>query len=494
MSSHLNLPGRRPRIASLVYNDAANDARVLKSADSLADAGAEVEIIAVARRLAGRPAGTEDRSEHVRIRRVAEFSLESLLGRAAPLLRRTTGIGTIDPTAARRSPVASGGEPGAAPAPPAAGGPLAEPAEPATTGSDAPARTAPVGLPAHLRTGIAEAAAASWGPVSLVSYWARASARMLALRPDTVHANDANTLVPALVARVLAGSGIVYDSHELWTARNVRQDRRIAPAVEALIERIGIRASDAVITVSPSIARWLQDAYRLDRTPFLVRNVPVAGPIPRREDGRLRELAGLPPETRVIAYGGAITTARGIEETLRALPGLPADVHLVMLGFGEPSYLAALHRLACSLGVQERVHVVGPVRPHEVSAALADGDVAVVHIRPIVLSYRFALPNKLFESVRAGLPVVAADLPDLSAAVAELGAGVSVDGEDPAALGAALLQVLESPETYRAAARAAAPGLTWERESEQLISAHSLALSRARRGRTARSRRCVRPR
>lgn len=476
MTSSLALPGRRPRVASFVYNDAANDARVLKSADSLAAAGADVEIIAVSRRLRGRPAGIEERGEHVRIRRVAEFSLETLLGRAAPALRRATGVGTVDPTAPRRPA-----------APPAT---LPSPTAPA---SPAPRRGAP--SPARrARALVAEAAARAWGPVSLTSYWARAAARAVALRPDTIHANDANTLVPALAASALTGAGIVYDSHELWRRRNVRPDRVLAPLVEALIETVGIRAADAVVTVSPSIAAWLRETYRLPEDPLLVRNVPVAGPLPRREDGRLRELAGLPPEARVIAYGGSITTSRGIEETLSAMPGLPADVHLVMLGYGEPGYLGSIRALADRLGVAERVHVVGPVLPHEVSSALADGDVAVVHIRPVVLSYRYALPNKLFESVRAGLPVVAADLPDLSAAVAELGVGVSVDGEDPAALGRALLEVLEHGDELRAAARAAAPSLTWEHESERLVEAHRRALSRAGRSGTARSRRSGPPR
>lgn len=465
MTSELSIAGRRPRIASFVYNDAANDARVLKSADSLAAAGADVEIIAVSRRLRDRPAGVEERSEHVRIRRVAEFSLETLLGPAAPALRRMTGVGSVDPTAAR-TPMAPAASASAVSAP---------------GRSASPPTRSPL---SRLRGLAAEAAARAWGPVSLTSYWARATARAVALRPDTLHANDANTLVPAMAASALTGAGIVYDSHELWRRRNVRQDRLLAPAVEAAIETLGIRAADAVVTVSPSIARWLQRTYRLREEPLLVRNVPVAGPLPRRADGRLRGLAGLPASARVIAYGGSITTSRGIEETLRALPSLPEDVHLVMLGYGEAGYLASLRALATELGVAGRVHVVGPVLPHEVSAALADGDVAVVHIRPVVESYRFALPNKLFESVRAGLPVVAADLPDLSATVAELGVGVSVDGEDPQALARALAQVLEHGEELRAAAHAAAPQLTWEREAEHLVAAHRRALARRLRHRS----------
>src|SRR5690625_6320759 len=64
--------------------------------------------------------------------------------------------------------------------------------------------------------------------------------------PDVVHANDANTLVPALAIRALSPTpvGIIYDSHELWRHRNVRPGRLLAPLVEHLTEAIGIRPVD----------------------------------------------------------------------------------------------------------------------------------------------------------------------------------------------------------------------------------------------------------
>src|SRR5699024_1081429 len=112
--------------------------------------------------------------------------------------------------------------------------------------------------------------------------------------------------------------------------------------------------------------------------------------------------------------------ARGIEETIAALPHLDEDVHFVLLGYGERAALDQVWAEAARHGVADRVHLVGAVAPEDVSRSLADGDVAVVHVRPICLSYRYALPNKLFESIRAGLPIAAADLPDMRQVVEEL--------------------------------------------------------------------------
>lgn len=412
------------------------------------------------------PVGTTTTDDGFTITRVQSFALDTLLGPLAPCVRRLAGFGSAQSTRPPRSTDSRATTPSSEQSTPAA------------------ARSARTPKRRSLRQRFtalgSELARQAWGPVSLTDYWIRSISHGAATRPDTVHVNDANTLVPGVIIARLVGAGLVYDSHELWLHRNVRQDRRIAPLVEKMIERWGIANADAVVTVSASIATWLQREYKLARTPYLVRNVPRGQSSPDPRKGRLRELAGLSDDTQVIAYGGGITTARGIEETISALPHLHDAVHFVMLGYGEPEYIAGLRAQARSLGVADRVHVVGPVGPDEVADALSDGDVSVVHIRPVVLSYRFALPNKLFESIRAGLPIVASDLPDIRALVTELGVGVLVPGEDPAALGSAIRSVLEDSTEFRKNAVAAAGTLTWDGEAQHLIEAHQLAF-RARK-------------
>ncbi|CED90173.1 glycosyltransferase [Actinomyces succiniciruminis] len=487
--SALRLPtfnGRGPRVAMLVYNDAHNDARVLKEAAALRAAGATVRIFAVARANSGYPEGTVPVSDGVDIVRAREFALANVSPRLAALRDRVTGK-TGAPTGAEalKTPAASGAgtEPQGTPA--LADGTAAVPASATDTAQVETARAhAPrptITTAAHAaadRAGAltADAAMRAYKTVSLGDYWLRAARAALAWMPDVVHANDGNTLAPALWIVDRCHARLVYDSHELWLHRNVRTDRPVARKVEAAVEKRGIRRADAVITVSPSIVDWLTEHYRLETPPALVRNIPAAGPLPDPGRGRLHELAGLAPTDKVIAYGGRITTSRGIEETIAALPHLPADVHLVMLGYGEPDYLAVVAREAARHGVSDRVHRVGPVAPHEVADALSDADVAVVHVRPTCLSYRFALPNKLFESIRGGLPVAAADLPDIRAVVERYGVGEVFSGEDPADLAATISHILADPDRYRAAALAACPQLTWEQETGALIGAYRRAL------------------
>lgn len=451
------------RVAVLVHNDAANDARVLKESASLRGAGYRVRIIAVERRLRGRAAGLTTLADGLDLQRVPEFALE----RIAPALTRLTRRRTSGPDTAPAPSV-----PGAPPAPGPRTSDAAEPST-ATSGSSAqPAPRAP--LPRRLAADLARRA---YRTVELGVFWWRTAAATRAFDPDIVHASDTNTLVPALAVQALARRDgrrvrIVYDAHELWRHRNVGERRVLAPLLEAITEHVGVPRADTVITVSGSIADWLRRTYRLDRTPELVRNVPVAGPFPDRSAGVLHTRAHLAPTDRVIAYGGRITTARGIEQTIAAMPHLPADVHFVLLGYGEEDYLATVRDAARDAHVADRVHLVGAVAPDAVTAALADGDVAVVHVQPVCLSYRFALPNKLFESIRAGLPVAAADLPDMRAVVEELGVGEVFAGADPEGLARALAEILAAPEPYRRRAREAAEHLTWEAEAAHLLAVY----------------------
>ncbi|OLT38917.1 hypothetical protein BJF86_09830 [Serinicoccus sp. CNJ-927] len=473
-----SVEGRAPRVALLVYNDAHADSRVIKTAESLRAAGAQVRIFAVAR--AGYPEGPGVVGDAIEVCRAREFALARQAPWLLDLARRVTGRQPPEPVP---EPPASLPKAPGTPAPtdhapddhaPDASAPATgerhTPAAPGAAPSEPPQPPLPEPLfDLWLRT---------WRTASLGLYWWDAARDAVDFDPDVVHANDGNTLAPSWWIAQRTGARLVYDAHELWRHRNVRQDRPVAPHVEALIESTVLRQAAGVITVSPSIVAWLQETYDLPETPTLVRNVPrpAVGGAPGREQGRLRALAGLGPEQQVIAYGGRITTSRGIEETLEAMTHLGEQVHLVLLGYGEVGYLAALRRRITDLGLEARVHFVGAVAPPEVSTALADADVSVVYVRPICLSYRYSLPNKLFESIHAGIPVVAADLPDTAELVRELGVGEIFSAQSPADLAATIEQVLADPTPYAAAARAAAHGLTWTAEEERLLGLYARVL------------------
>ena len=87
------------------------------------------------------------------------------------------------------------------------------------------------------------------------------------------------------------------------------------------------------------------------------------------------------------------------------------------------------------------------------------------------LNYRYCLPNKLFDYIKAGIPCVVSNLPEMAAVVKESHVGLIIPESTPAAIAAAINMLLNDSELYascKAATERAAEQYCWEREEEIL--------------------------
>jgi glycosyltransferase involved in cell wall biosynthesis len=290
--------------------------------------------------------------------------------------------------------------------------------------------------------------------------------RAASLRPDAVHAHDAAMLLPGLLAARRCGARLIYDSHELATGVPYR--RGAWPAVVATAERLGAPRADAVIAVSDGIAAKLNDRYRLRRPPTVIRNVPDLPPPGAAPVPDLRRELGI-GDAPLVIHQGAVAAGRGCQTLLRAL-GLLPGTHLLFLG-AEGTYAEHLRASAGECDVLTRTHLLGPVRPEELLSLTAQAGVGVSLLEDSCENHRLALPNKLFEYVAAGLPVVVSDLPEARRLVRERGIGWCADPSDTESVAAALRMALarqDDPGLKERLARAAAE-LSWGREKQRLL-------------------------
>lgn len=269
--------------------------------------------------------------------------------------------------------------------------------------------------------------------------------------PAVLHAHDSNALLPVLIASRMRKVPFVYDAHDLWLHRPRRQRSRLYHAVQnayyRLIERIAIPRARATLTVSPPMLRHLERRYRLSRVE-LVPNYPDHTPPDRRLELRaLPELAAAPSRAPLVLYLGGLMGGRGLEQLVRAMASVP-DAHLVLLGGGHLT--EPLLREAERSGVRARVHLVPPVPSESVVAYASSADVGVSPIVPSCLNYRYSLPNKLFQYMAAGIPVVASDFEQVREVVVGSGAGRVVDTREPEAIARAINEILADPEAARA--------------------------------------------
>ncbi len=145
---------------------------------------------------------------------------------------------------------------------------------------------------------------------------------------------------------------------------------------------------------------------------------------------------------------------------------------LVLMGYAVSNWPAVLRRLIREEGLMDRVYFFGPVAPEEVTWYAASADIGVIAIRNVSLSFYYCSPNKLFECIAAGLPVVGSNFPDMKKVIEGYNVGVTCDPDDPRDIADAIEYILSDESRYeemRKNALEAAKVFNWENESKKLL-------------------------
>jgi glycosyltransferase involved in cell wall biosynthesis len=297
---------------------------------------------------------------------------------------------------------------------------------------------------------------------------------------DVYHGHDLTGLPAAVRAQERNGGRVVYDSHEIFleSGTNATRPRWLKRFFARLERRWAARAS-GIVTVNEALAHELRSRLGA-RDVTVVHNCPPRWTPPAELADQLRPAAGIPAGTPLALYHGGFSAHRGLEQLAEAIlvPGME-DVHAAYLGYG--GMRADLDGMAADPRFGGRLHVIDAVPPDQLVEMVAGADVDVMALQPSTLNHYLSTPNKLFESLAAGVPVIASDFPDLHRIVIDNPGGPLgevCDPGDPASIAAAIRRVLDAPAPARLALRArclaaAHDRWNWEHESAALVALYS---------------------
>ncbi len=270
------------------------------------------------------------------------------------------------------------------------------------------------------------------------------------LKPDLIHVNDFHLVgVGVTAARNLRKKGVqtkvIYDAHELVEGIHHRYSSLWKSEISHFISDV-----DAVVCVSELQAKAMKTIYELEDLPTVVANAPcVTGATSLgstiKEDLNIDGI--------LLTYHGWANESRGVTTMVKALEFLPSKFHLVLMVMGVDSYLESLKDIEEEIRKRlnqksKRLHFLPYVEPNRLAHYLSSSDATLIGLLPIggiqQSNHHIAMPNKLYESIQAKVPVITSDMPALSAFVNDYRIGTVYEAGSSKGLAEAILDQMES--------------------------------------------------
>jgi glycogen synthase len=282
--------------------------------------------------------------------------------------------------------------------------------------------------------------------------------------PKLILCNDWMTLPATLEAHERCGVPFHYDTHELATSEHeMRWSWRFTfPPLIRHIEAAGIARARTTSCVSPGIAAEMTRAYRLRTAPAVIRNLPDGVPL---KPGPI----GAPVQ---VLYHGLFKPDRGLIHLARGVTDWPEGYRLVLRGHApNPAFGEHLTAITRRPAVRDRIAIEQAVPQSCVITAANRSDIGIFLPSLTTRQNRYALPNKLFEYLHAGLMVIVPAGTDMGELVEQHGVGLTIADADARRLPRLLADLSHARITaFKAAAACVARKLTWGNEAAALLS------------------------
>lgn len=300
-----------------------------------------------------------------------------------------------------------------------------------------------------------------------VFYYMKYSASMLVsllfTKADFYFASDFYTLPFCTITAKLKRKKVFYDSREIYTELPALTGRPKLKKLFKFIEGMFINRTDAIFTTGEMDSIYIEKLFNTKKT-YVLRNLPLV----RKDFKPVNYIKKykLKPGSKIILYQGIVVTGRGIDTYLQAVK---SDESLVLVILGGGEHLEHYRTETGKLGITERVIFAGKISQNELPDYTSGAFAGLSIIDNTSINNYYALPNKLFEYIMAGLPVIVSDLPQMKKIVELYGTGAVVQSGNADEL----LRVIDewkNPEVYvklKENCESASQELNWETEFEK---------------------------
>lgn len=283
---------------------------------------------------------------------------------------------------------------------------------------------------------------------------------------DVLYSNDLDTLSANFFATWFKPkSRLIYDTHELFTEVPELENRRFAKNTWLNIEKFIFPKLNNVITVNESIAKIYEAKYA--KSILVVRNVPEKY---ENQISFSKSKIGLPEDKFIlIIQGSGLNVDRGVEEAVLSMQFID-NALLVIVGSGDVIPIAK--EIVSQKRLDDKVKFFDK-RPYlEMMQLTSNANIGLSLDKPISDNYRFSLPNKLFDYIQAGIPILSSELIELKKIITKYEIGCFVKTVSPEEIAKNINFLIANPDildVYKTNCIRAAENENWELEKMKLV-------------------------
>ena len=299
-------------------------------------------------------------------------------------------------------------------------------------------------------------------------FFIKATFTILKVRPSICHGHDPSGLFVAYFSKIVLKTYLIYDSHELWGhTSHMKNYNRILYKFGGYFEKKIMRSCNAIITVNKSIAEKIKNNSLVEDI-HIIRNIPE---YQNRKTNYTRDYLQLPNAKKIIIYVGSIAKGRGIEKLIYLMKKIDKDIALAILGV-EEKYKLDYEKYVFDNQLSSRIKFLDRVSPEDVVNVSSFADLGIHPVENTCLNNYYCLPNKIFQYMHAGLPVVCSDFPEMKNIIENYGVGEVFNVDNIDDIVCSVNNVLcnsKKMEEYKKKSIKASKLLNWKNEEKILI-------------------------
>ena len=291
-------------------------------------------------------------------------------------------------------------------------------------------------------------------------------------KADIYLGNDLDTMPATMLMARMYKKPIVYDSHEYFLGMAGMDKKPVRRSIWKFIENRVLSRLNYMYTVSDSIRNLYRKNYH--KNLYVVRNLPLKNPVrpdlTPEEAEWIRTIDRKIPENKnlLIFQGAGINESRGAEELVYSMIFLqPEEFHLLIIGGGD--VFARLEKIIDENQLSEKITLVPKVPFAVLSHFTQKARLGISIDKPSVLNHKYSLPNKLFEYLHAGVPVLASRLVEQERIINHYGVGDFIDDHQPEHIARKIKEIFADPDrmnSWRQNTVKLREELNWENESK----------------------------